>query len=801
MKSDDTPISEADFSRRKFIQDCAVGIAVLGSGPLLAFTDPGNKKGPARRVIPLNQNWLFGGKMDPSSLGQNFSDKGFSPVTLPHCVTDLSWHDWDVTSWQTAWAYSNHFSFPKELMGMRVFLHFEGVLVGTYPSINGHQLTPHYGGYLPFSYEITEWVHAGENTLLTGVDARWSNVPPDGHPDGANRVDFLEPGGIHREVWLEAVPKVYISDVFAKPVDVLTHNRHIETRCTIDAGVALQKPVVLQVEMKESGRVISRARKEIRIEKTGQTEITLNLANLGNVILWDVDNPKLYDIETTLLVGGSPLHNHKTRTGLRDARFTVDGFFLNGRRLQIFGLNRHEVYPYAGFAMPDRVMRHDAEMLRKEFNCNMVRCSHYPQREAFLDACDELGMMVWEETPGWGYIGDDAWKELLVRDVRDMIIRDRNHPSIIIWGTRANESRNEVELYKRTRALAQTLDGTRPSSGSMTSHTTGNGWDEDVFSYDDYHGDGKGNATLHEPIKGVPYLVSEAVGQFNYEVNKGFTCMYSRDATIHIQQLQAINHAQAHEKAAENSSNCGVIGWCAFEYSSPHNSAKGIKNPGVADVFRIPKLGASFYQSQRDIKKGAVIHPNFYWDFGAQTPSGPGKNAAIFSNCDRLELFVNGQHHSTLQPDRKRYPKLKYAPFFADLELSGTDFPELRIDGYVKDEKKISRNFSSNPHSDQFLVVADDKELIGNGSDGTRVVFRVTDKYGAPRPFAEGIVNFQIKGPGVIVGDKQFDLKPAGGAAAIWVRTKPNTSGTIVLEATHSTFGTKTVQIVAGKMS
>lgn len=795
MKSDKNSVSEADFSRRKFIQDCAIGIAVLGSGSLMGFTNPNVKKGPARKVIPLNQNWLFGGRMDPTSLGKSFSDKGFSPVTLPHSVANLSWQDWEVKDWQAAWAYSNHFSFPKELLGMRVFLHFEGVSVGTYPAINGHQLTPHYGGYLPFSYEITDWVHAGQNVLLAGVDARWSNVPPDGSPDGAKRVDYLEVGGIHRRVWIEAVPKVYISDVFAKPLDVLSDKRRVETICTIDAVAALKKPALLRVEMKENGRVVSRVQKDIHINK-GSNEVTLNLSDLKNITLWHVDNPKLYDIETTLLVDGSPLHNHKTRIGLREARFTTEGFYLNGKLLKIFGLNRHEIYPYVGFAMPDRVMRRDAEILRKEFNCNMVRCSHYPQTEAFLDACDEMGMMVWEETPGWGYIGDEAWQELLVRDVRDMIIRDRNRPSIIIWGTRANESRNEVELYKKTRALAQSLDGTRPSSGSMTKHDTGNGWDEDVFSYDDYHGDGKGNATLHGPIKGVPYLVSEAIGQFNYETNKGFTCLYRRDATLHVQQLQALNHAQAHEKAAGDQANCGVIAWCAFEYSSFHNSQKAVKNPGVADVFRIPKLGASFYQAQQDIAKGAVIHPNFYWDFGTQSPTGPGKNAAIFSNCDRLELFVNGAHHSSLLPNREKYPNLKYAPFFADLEMQGTDFPELRIDGYVKDEKKVSRNFSSNPHSDQLLVIADDKELNGDGSDGTRVVFRVTDKYGAPRPFAEGKVSFQIKGPGVIVGDNPFDLKEAGGAAAIWIRTKPNGSGNIVLEATHPVFGTKTIQIV-----
>lgn len=788
-----------DLSRRKFIQNCTIGMMAIGSGSLPGFTTQHSGKGPARKIIPLDQNWFFGGKIDPSALEKGFDDKGFSPVTLPHCVANLSWQEWSVDSWQAVWGYSNHFLLPKELSGMRLFLHFDGVMVGAFPFINGHPLTPHYGGYLPFSYEITDQVHEGENILLAGVDSRWSNVPPEGAPEGAKRIDFLEPGGIHRKVWIEAVPRVFIRDVFAKPVNVLSAQRAVEIRCNIDASVVLEKPLRLRVEMKENGRVISQSEKTISMEKPGMTEVTLTLADLGNVSLWDIDNPKLYDIETTLLAEGEPLHNHRTRVGLRDARFQLDGFFLNGKRLQIFGLNRHEIYPYTGFAMPERVMRRDAEILRRDFNCNMVRCSHYPQTEAFLDACDELGLLVWEEVPGWNYIGDASWKELLVRDVRDMIVRDRNHPSIIIWGTRANESRNDVELYKATRAIARSLDDSRPSSGSMIRHATDGGWDEDVFSFDDYHLDPNGGVGIYDPVEGVPYMLSEAVGQFNYVTGKGFTSLYRRDAAVATQQLQAINHAQAHEKAAANPRNCGVIAWCAFEYSSFHNSLKGIKNPGVADVFRIPKLGASFYQSQQDIGKGAVIHPNFYWDFGPLCPSGPGKNAAIFSNCDRLELFIGDNHHSTLYPERKKYPNLKYPPFFADLEMMGNELPELRIDGYWKDKRIVSRTFSSNPRSDEFLLIADDGELTGNGSDATRVVFRVADKYGAPRPFAGGNVSFHIQGPGIIVGDNPFNLKDSGGAAAIWIRTKPDSSGHIRLQAVHSVLGTKTIRIIVRK--
>jgi beta-galactosidase len=497
---------------------------------------------------------------------------------------------------------------------------------------------------------------------------------------------------------------------------------------------------------------------------------------------------------TTLLVDGKPLHDYHIRTGLREARFELDGFFLNGRRLQLFGLNRHEIFPYVGFALPDRVMRHDAEILKKDYNCNFVRCSHYPQRETFLDACDEMGMLVWEEVPGWGYLGDDGWKRLLVRDVKDMILRDRNHPSIVIWGTRVNESANDVELYKETRALAKSLDDSRASSGSMTS-TSKKNWDEDVFALDDYHSAPDGTVAVVNAVEGVPFMLSEAVGQFNYPEKKGFTLMYRRDAAPEIQQLQALHHAQVHNKASFDHRICGVIAWCAFEYSSLVNSFKGIKNPGVADIFRIPKLGASFYQSQVDPKLRPEIHPNFYWDFGIRSPKGPGKNVAIFSNCERLELFIDNVHFTTLRPDTNSFPNLKHPPFFTDLEMDGSKHPLLRIDGFVGEKLLLSRVLSSNSEQDQLLVVADDLELIGDGIDATRVVFRITDQYGAARPFVGGQVSFEIEGPGNIIGDNPFDLDKSGGAAAIWVKTKQDSSGYIVLQAKHSQLGSKTIKI------
>jgi beta-galactosidase len=290
-------------------------------------------------------------------------------------------------------------------------------------------------------------------------------------------------------------------------------------------------------------------------------------------------------------------------------------------------------------------------------------------------------------------------------------------------------------------------------------------------------------------------MVTEAVGQFAFDAGKSFTCKYRRAGDLRTQQQQALRHAQTHDKAAAYERCAGVVAWCAFDYSSLRNSYNAIKCPGVADVFRIPKLGASFYRAQVDPRLRPVIEPGFYWDFGPKSPSGPGDKAAIFSNCDRLELWVNGKLHASVLPDRKNYPHLKYPPSFANLTVDGAARPELRIDGFLGKKRVLSRSFSSDTTQDQLWLKADDAELLADGSDATRLVFRAVDKFGAPRPFVGGEVTLELSGPGVIVGDNPFRWDDSGGAGAVWIKTLPDRAGRIQVTAAHAVLGKQSVAI------
>src|SRR5262249_6558646 len=193
------------LSRRDFIRDCALATAALGFAPILrsqTADELGSAMfGPARWILPFDRDWQFGGSVDPTTGNTNGDQQKFVPVTLPHCVAKLSWQNWDPAAWEQLWSYRRQFTLPAEFRRSRVFVEFEGVMVGVTPYINDHELPKHLGGYLPASYEITDWLKAGDNTLDVAVDSRWSNVPPEGSPQGPKRVDYLEAGGICRPVW------------------------------------------------------------------------------------------------------------------------------------------------------------------------------------------------------------------------------------------------------------------------------------------------------------------------------------------------------------------------------------------------------------------------------------------------------------------------------------------------------------------------------------------------------------------------------------------------------------------------
>jgi beta-galactosidase len=807
--------SAAALARRQFLRATATGAAALTGWSVLAGSHAPTaqaaeagpatgvarapSKGAAARILPFSAGWLFG----PATVGSSqpgFDDSGLQTVTLPHTVTPLSWRNWDPDTWEQDWVYRKHFATPSEVSGMRVFLDVAAALTSFTPVLNGQTLSGNVGGYLPFSVELTDHLSTDGNVLAVTLGSQFNfDVPPDRPaPYDPRSVDYWQQGGIYREVQLRVVPQVFISDVFAKPVNVLdASSRQLDVEYTLDAAVVPPGSASIAVEVLDGTRVVASASAPVAISATGQVTGTVTVPGLSDITLWDVGNPKLYTVTTTLHVAGAPLHDYQVRTGFREASFTLDGFFLNGNRLKLFGLNHHQFFPFAGGAMPARVQRRDVQILRQELNCNMIRCSHYPQSEDFYDACDELGLMCWEEIPGWGYFGGTAWQQAGAQDLQNMIIRDRNHPSVIVWGAMPNEAGEHVAEYTVYNDLAHSLDDTRPTGGDGS--TTDASFVFDVFSNHDYSSltgpDGLREPTLAPPVDaaGKPYLICEAIGTLS-----GPALAYRRTDSQQLQQGLATAHATIQDISYSDDRYCGLVAWAGFDYLSDAtgNCFEGVKYVGVVDLFRALKPGAAIYQSQVDPKVRPVIQPAFYWEFGPDYPVTILPTAMICSNLEQLEVYVGGSHFATVTPDTATYPHLPYAPSFADFSgVSGDSLPELRIDGYLNGVRVASRTFSADVSKDRLAVTADDAELTADGLDTTRVEFRAVDTYGNPRPYVTGSVSLSVSGPGVLIGDIPFAFGDTGGVGAAWIRTLPGSPGTVTVRASHSVLGSGTAVI------
>jgi beta-galactosidase len=779
------------ISRRTVLQASLLGGAGVAALPLLALVGGTTREQPVGATYSMNTNWLFGGQYMAGSESSAYDDGGFAAISLPHTVTSLSWRNWDYDTWQQVWIYRRHFNgaylVGPNRPGNRIFIDFDGVMVNASVVINDQAVSTHQGGYLPWSAELTGKVTSGDNLLAVIVDSRCLPVPPVGVGRGPYSIDFFQPGGIYRDVNLRMVPPAFISDLFALPADVLGPQRRVDVEATIDSAVTPHRDGTLLVELFDGSSQIAAQVATVSLTSPGTSTAKLSLTDLGPVGLWSPDSPKLYQVRATLSFPGLKDHVLTRQIGFREASFRPEGFFLNGERLQLFGVNRHQLYPYTGMAMPARVQRKDVEILKNDFNCNMVRCSHYPQSPHFLDACDELGLLVWEEAPGWHAVSTSpAWQDLVVQNVRDMVTRDRSRPSVIIWGTRLNETSDFPRLWAATRQAARELDSSRPSSGAMAFHEDIT-WTEDVYAYNDYGVDPQtGNATLKPPFAGLPYLITETVG-----VEEARPQHFAWTDPPGQLTRQAELHAQAQSLARSNPGYSGMLAWAGFDYASLlGQDPDAIKWAGVADGFRVPKPGAAIYQSQSDPNVTPVILPVFFWEQGGAVPAAPP--TMIASNCERLEIFLDGAHVSTALPalHSPLYSGLVHPPFlvhFPPIRPNAT--PELLILGYVGGQQVAYLRMSADPAGDTLSLTVDDPSITADGSDMTRAVFRAIDAYGNQRRYASGQVTLSLSGPAALVGDNPFAFGEYGGLGAVWIRSQAGQPGDITLTASHPLLG------------
>jgi beta-galactosidase len=762
--------------RRDFLKTTSTVLAgaTLTRG---AFARPSAQSGESsatgRMVLPMNRNWRYNATFVEGAHAREFDDSGFARVVVPHTNIRLPWHSFDEKLYEFVSIYRRSFRLPPEAAGHHVFVDFEGVMTASTVWINGVRLGEYKGGYTPFSFDLTPHLDfTGENVLAVDVD---STERPDIPPFGFE-IDYLTFGGIYREVSLRIVPATFIENIFAKPKDVLSAHPGLDVDCFLMNLQASREELTLEAELRDGDRSVAKSSQRVPPADSGTAPVshTIHFDNLANIQLWELAHPKLYSVHVRLLHGTQLVDHDFCTIGFREAQFTDHGFELNGKVVKLRGLDRHQTFPFVGQAMPGRAQRSDANILRNKLKCNIVRTSHYPQSRHFLDACDEMGLLVLEEIPGWQHIGDEPWKLISIDNVSRMIRRDWNRPSIILWGVRINESKDDHDFYIRTNAMAHSLDATRQTGGIR--YFQSSEFLEDVFTMNDFDFPLK-------PPNHSRYLNTEFVGH-----------TYPTKTIDQVERLieHTMRHARIHNQLASDPQYAGGIGWCAFDYNTHSDFGSGdrICYHGVTDMFREPKPAAGFYKSQCDPSEEVVLEPAFHWARGDQSIGFT--NAVVCSNCDHLKFYIADKLVAEADPNRAEFPHLRFAPFVAELGKTIRNWGDLRIEGYIQGKQVIAKSLSGKGIDQKFAILPDDTQLNADGADSTRVVLRVTDEFGAIRPFANDAITLEIEGPAEIIGDNPFAV--IGGTGAIWIRAKEQ-PGAVKLTAIHPVLGKQQIQL------
>ena len=725
-------------------------------------------------------------------------------VRLPHTVREMPLHYGDHNAYQTVCGYRRKLELGPELEGKRLILQFDGAAHIATVFVNGVELTTHRTGYTAFRVEITGVVNlGGENLLCVRLDTTENpEVPPFGFV-----IDYLTYGGLYREVWLDVRESSYIEDLYITTPSLSS----LRVKPTLVGA----KGCILMVELLDGDRIL------VRKAFTAGGVITIDGLYVKP---WDTENPYLYTCRVSMLKIGRVLDVQTVKVGFRTLDWKPEGLYLNGKKIFMRGLNRHQNYPYVGYAATESLQREDARILQEELSCNAVRTSHYPQSQHFLDECDRRGILVFTEIPGWQHIGDGSWKQQAVENVREMVLQYRNHPSIVLWGVRINESQDDDEFYKQTNAVARELDPSRLTSGVR--YLEKSSLLEDVYAYNDFSHTGENPGC--KPKKNVtpdlkkPLLISEHNGH-----------MFPTKAydTWHRRQEHALRHMRVQNDAAADGGHAGCFGWCMFDYPTHKDFGSGdrVCYHGVMDAFRNPKLAAYAYASQGD--STPVLEIGSSMDIG-DYPGGMIGDIHVFTNADTVLLFKNGDFVTALQDgewkglphgplllndtvgclletqegfDEKKadllrncllaiqkrglanltpaditkmgYAMVKYGLKYQDaVELYGkyignwgAEATAWRLDALKNGEVIASRTYS--PSAKLHLEVKTNASVLREGDtyDMAAVRVRILDEYGNIAPYAQIPVTFTLEGAAELVGPAVVCAE--GGMTGTYIRT------------------------------
>lgn len=727
----------------------------------------------------LNRSgWQFMRSDSRLSLEDALQSDNWQPVTLPHTprieprVVDDQWQG-------DAW-YRLDIPFRSGWSGKKIYIDFEGAMNATEVWLNGQRIGSHLGGYLPFTVELTERLQPEANQLLVRLDNRDNEITG---PKPLATLDFNMYGGLYRNVWLRAENPVHITDavhagevasggIFVRYPQISKDAAQVEVQTHIRNGADAESLRVVH-QLLNGGEVIARSEREA----SGAGRQTVTDRQSLSVVqpkLWYPASPNLYTLHTQVFAGDQLVDEENTRIGIREFRLQNGELFINGEKTFLRGVNRHQEYPYVGYALSDATQYRDAALI-KAAGFDYVRLSHYPHSKAFMRAADELGLVLLDAILGWQYFNDTPeFRDHAVQTCRDLVRRDRNHPSVLAWECSLNESQMPEPLIDRLHAAVhEEFPGDNVYSA---------GWKP--YGYDIYL-----QARQHrldhykEPTK--PYIVSEYGDWEYYAMNAGLnqdnwgdllqadrsSRQLLGDGEKRLQQ-QALNLMEAHNDNFNTPAFADGY-WVMFDYNRGY--ADDLEASGLMSIERLPKFSYYFYQSQRDaddfagpLAGGYMVHIASHWQPGSSS------DFYVFSNAEEVEIQLNGKTVARSAPN-SRFTSLRHPPFHFELEsfASGTLEALAYANGKVVARHKLVT--AGEPSRLRLSVETAGAAPAPGSNDLLFAHARLLDAEGN-RTHANGIpVTFEVSGDAELVSPATLDSED--GVASAMIRLGGDLSG------------------------
>ncbi|TYA84470.1 glycoside hydrolase family 2 protein [Seonamhaeicola marinus] len=762
-----------------------------------------------REVFNFNLGWrFFKGSVDNAE-AVDFNDSNWGIINCPHGLEYIPDQSSGCNNYQGEAWYRKHFVIGKEMKDKVIKLHFEAIMGKSKVFINGKIVAEHYGGFLPFSVDISPYIHFDKkNVVAVLADNSDDPIYPPGKPQEV--LDFNYFGGIYRDVWLVTTNAVYVTNpndvdklagggVFSHVSLLPNGDAKINVKADIqNAGNSLEKIKGKVLLKNHTGEIVSTKTVSFKIQANKDYLIEEELY-VKKPRLWSPWSPTLYRLEIILI-------NNKRKVtdgvalniGIRTIEFKgKEGLFLNNKPYpgKLIGGNRHQDHALVGFAIPNNAHWRDAKIFKASGN-DIVRAAHYPADPSFMEACDALGLFYIVATPGWQFWNSDPiFEERVISDIRNMVRRDRNHPSVLMWEPILNETSYPDHFAKK---VHETVHQEYPYQGAFTVcdfHAKGQKYFDVIYTHPFNNFVNKNNAKTKENLKALGF-------DFSKETRSTFTREWGDcvdDWNSHNSPSRAFRGwgEKAQLTQVEHYADPGYVytSWEAL-YNTPAQHVGGAlwhtfdhqrgyhPDPfygGIADFYRQPKYSYYLFASQRDISEK---NPPMVYIAHEMTPFS-GKDVNVFTNCDAVRLIV--YEKDTIVKRAKDFnlkmphPIITFEDVFNFMDVKekhrsrkkqeASIIAEGLIDGkVVVSHKKMP---SLRPSKIELKLENNEVPLVADGSDFVRVIASVTDSEGNVKRLNESHITFEVSGEGSIIGDASIYTNPrkiSWGTAPVLIR-------------------------------